>query len=60
MADDSNVTLSLEELMRVDIQDEIEKHKKLEAYRENYENIYLKLIHNVHNVIIIIVFYIYL
>ena len=31
------LALSLEELMKVDIQSEIEKHKQLESYRENYE-----------------------
>ena len=30
------LALSLEELMKVDIQDEIDRHKKLESYRENY------------------------
>jgi DNA repair exonuclease SbcCD ATPase subunit len=35
--DIDKLTLSLEELMRVDIQAEIEKHKKLEQYKENYE-----------------------
>ena len=31
------LTKSLEELMKVDIQSEIDKHKQLDAYRENYE-----------------------
>jgi len=35
--DIDKLTLSLEELMKVDIKEEIEKHKKLETYRENYE-----------------------
>ena len=35
--DIEKLTLSLEELMKVDIKDEIAKHKKLEAYRENFE-----------------------
>ena len=35
--DIEKLTLSLEELMKVDIKDEIERHKKLETYRENYE-----------------------
>ena len=33
----SKLTKSLEELMKVDIKSEIEKHKQLESYRENYE-----------------------
>ena len=33
----NKLTKSLEELMKVDIQSEIEKHKQLESYRENYE-----------------------
>jgi DNA repair exonuclease SbcCD ATPase subunit len=35
--DIEKLTLSLEELMKVDIKDEIERHKKLDAYNENYE-----------------------
>ncbi len=30
------LALSLEELMKVDIQDEIDRHKRLDSYRENY------------------------
>ena len=35
-ADIDKLALSLEELMKVDIQDEIDRHKRLETYRENY------------------------
>ena len=35
--DIEKLTVSLEELMKVDIKDEIERHKKLDAYNENYE-----------------------
>jgi len=35
--DIAKLALSLEELMKVDIKHEIECHKKLEAYRENFE-----------------------
>ena len=35
-ADIDKLALSLEELMKVDIQDEINRHKRLETYRENY------------------------
>ena len=35
--DIEKLTISLEELMKVDIKDEIERHKKLDAYNENYE-----------------------
>ncbi len=35
--DIAKLTLSIEELMKVDIKDEIERHKKLETYRENFE-----------------------
>ena len=35
--DIEKLTMSLEELMKVDIKDEIERHKKLDAYNENYE-----------------------
>jgi DNA repair exonuclease SbcCD ATPase subunit len=35
--DIAKLTLSLEELMKVDIKHEIECHKKLETYRENFE-----------------------
>ena len=35
--DIDKLTLSIEELMKVDIKHEIDCHKKLEAYRENFE-----------------------
>ena len=35
--DTEKLTQSLEELMKVDIKDEIARHKKLETYRENFE-----------------------
>ena len=35
--DIAKLTQSLEELMKVDIKDEISRHKKLESFRENYE-----------------------
>ena len=35
--DINKLTTSLEELMKVDIKDEIERHKKLDSYNENYE-----------------------
>jgi DNA repair exonuclease SbcCD ATPase subunit len=35
--DIDKLTLSFEELMKVDIKQEIEHHKKLELYKENYE-----------------------
>jgi len=35
--DIEKLTLSIEELMKVDIKQEIERHKKLELYKENYE-----------------------
>jgi len=35
--DIEKLTLSLEELMKVDIKTEIDRHKRLESFRENYE-----------------------